>query len=160
MSKSAKRCEIMFRRVARKCLFHFLCDVSILCAGILRYVGAHLSLFTSSLVAAHFKTGMIAFLSSMPSCVSEYSTRGGISAKDSLMTNPSACSSFKVSDNVFGLIPFNSFISPLNLSFPRLPRALMIKSAHFLLMTSMTPLRGQKQRWRLSPCMSDYFPCT
>ena len=68
------------------------------------------------LVAAHFSRGIIALLSSAPSLVREYSTRGGISAKDSLLISPSACSSFNVSDNVFGLIPSNSFIRPLNLS--------------------------------------------
>lgn len=130
---------------ARSVFAIFYAFSSIRCARTPRYVEAHLSLFPCSLVAAHFKRGMIAFLSSIPSRVSEYSTRGGISAKDSLLINPSAWSSFSVSDKVFGLIPPNSSIKPLNLSLSRLPRALTIKSAHFLLMTSMTPSRGQKQ---------------
>ena len=88
---------------------------------------------------------MIAFLSSAPFSVSEYSTRGGISAKDSLLIICSVWRSLSVSDKVFGLMPLNSFIKSLNLKVPRLPRALTTKSVHFLLMTSMTPFMGQRQ---------------
>ena len=97
------------------------------------------------LFAVHSKSGIIDFLSSVPSFVSEYSTRGGISANDSRLIKPSACRSFSVSDRVFGLMPFNVSISLLNLSFLLLPMVLMISSAHFLLITSMIPLSGQMQ---------------
>ena len=97
------------------------------------------------LFAVHSKRGIIDFLSSTPSLVREYSTLGGISAKGSRLIKPSAWRSFSVPDRVFGLIPFNVSMSLLNLSFPLLPRVLMMSSAHFLLITSMMPLSGQRQ---------------
>ena len=97
------------------------------------------------LFAVHSKSGIIDFLSSAPSFVREYSTRGGISANDSRLIKPSAWSSFSVSDSVFGLIPLKVSMILLNRSFPQLPNALIIRSAHFLLIRSMTPLRGQRQ---------------
>ena len=108
------------------------------------------------LFAVHSKRGIIDFLSSVPSVVREYSTRGGISAKDSLVIKPSAWRSFSVSDRVFGLIPRSVSMSLLNLSFPLLPKVLMISSAHFLLITSMIPLSGQMQT-RLSSHMTFTF---
>ena len=97
------------------------------------------------LFAVHFKRGIIDFLSSVPSVVREYSTRGGISAKDSLVIKPSVWRPFSVSESVFGLMPFNVSMSLLNLSFPQLPNALMMRSVHFLLIMSMMPLSGQMQ---------------
>ena len=97
------------------------------------------------LFAVHSKSGIIDFLSSVPSFVREYSTRGGISAKDSRLIKPSAWRSFSVSDRVFGLMPFNVSMSLLNLNFPQLPMVLMMRSAHFLLIISMMPFSGQMQ---------------
>ena len=127
------------------CVFLFVFSV-IWCAGVPWHVEVHF-LSWCSLVAAHFIRGIIASPSSIPSCDREYSTRGGISAKDSLFMSFSVWSSFSVSERVFGLIPFNCFIRSLNRSVPWLRRALMIRSAHFLPIMSMIPLRGQKQRW-------------
>ena len=59
-------------------------------AGIPRYIGLHFSSQPLVRVAAHFRRGTIDFLSSTPSGVSEYSTRGGISGNDSLVIKPSA----------------------------------------------------------------------
>ena len=105
----------------------------------------HRLLSIPPLFAVHSKRGIIDFLRSTPSFVREYSTRGGISAKDSLLIKPSAWSSFSVSDRVLGLMPCRVCINLLNLSFPWLPNVLMIKSAHFLLIRSITPFRGQMQ---------------
>ena len=107
----------------------------------------HRSLFTCSLFAVHSRRGIIDFLSSTPSFVSEYSTLGGISAKDSRLIKPSVWSSFRVSDRVFGLMPFRVSIIWLNLSFPLLPKVLMISSAHFLLIMSIMPFSGHRQVW-------------
>ena len=118
---------------------------------------SHRSLSMLLLFAVHSKRGIIDFLSSMPSFVREYSTRGGISAKDSLVIRPSAWSSLSVSDRVFGLIPFNVSMILLNLSFLELPSALMIRSAHFLLIRSMMPLSGQMQVCSSVPHMGSTF---
>jgi len=93
------------------------------------------------------------FLSSFPSSVREYSTRGGISLKLSFFTKPSACRAFKVSDKVFGLMSPSSFIKLLNLSVPWFPRAFVIRRVHFLLITSIIPFRGQKQRCSVPFCL-------
>ncbi len=108
-------------------------------------------------VVIHFRRGRIAFLSSAPSFVREYSTRGGISAKDSRLISPSVCSSFSVSDRVFGLTLSRVFIKLVNRSFPLFPNALIIISAHFLLMMSMTPFTGQKQVLLCFSIMHSYF---
>jgi len=70
---------------------HFFNDAlfPIRCPGILQYALEHL-LLEFFLVAAHVNTGIIASLSRFPSPVNEYSTRGGISAKASLLINPSS----------------------------------------------------------------------
>ena len=70
--------------------FSFFKDAlfAIRCPGILQYVLEHL-FFEFFLVAAHVKIGIIASLSRFPSLVNEYSTRGGISANDSLLIKPS-----------------------------------------------------------------------
>jgi len=94
--------------------------------------------------AAQCSSGIIAFLSSSPSSVKEYSTLGGISANDSLLTIPSACSSLRVSASVFGLMFPSCCISALNLSFPWFPIALTMSRDHFLPMTSITPSRGHR----------------
>ena len=107
--------------------------------------------------AAHRISGIIAFPSSIPSSVSEYSTRGGISAKDCRVISFSACRSLSVSERVFGLMPPSSFMRSVNLSLPLLQSPLMIRSAHFLLMTSMTPSMGQKHRWLHCLGMFCYF---
>ena len=107
----------------------------------------HRSLFTCSLFAVHSRRGIIDFLRSTPSFVSEYSTRGGISANDSLWIRPSVWSSFRVSDRVFGLMPCRVSIIWLNLSFPLLPNVLIMSSAHFLLIMSIMPLSGHRQVW-------------
>lgn len=106
---------------------------------------AHRSLLNSLLFAVHSRRGIIDFLSLTLSLVSEYSTRGGISAKDSLFINPSVCRSFSISERVFGPIPFSVSIILLNLSFSQLPRMLMMRSVHFLLIMSMMSLMGQMQ---------------
>jgi len=87
---------------------------------------------------------MIAFHSPLPSSVREYSTRGGISAKDSRCTKPSFCSFFRVSETVFGLTICSCFMSSLNRALPQLPMTLIIKSAHFLPITSIMPSSGQE----------------
>ena len=106
---------------------------------------SHRSLFVLLLFAVHSKRGIIDFLSSAPSFVKEYSTRGGISAKASRLIKPSAWRFFSVSDRVFGLMPLNVSTSLLNLNFPQLPNALMMRSDHFLLIRSMMPFSGQMQ---------------
>ena len=105
----------------------------------------HRLLSMPPLFAVHSKRGIIDFLRSIPSFVREYSTRGGISAKDSRLIRRSAWSSFSVSDNDLGLMPCKVSISLLNLRVPQLPNALIIRSAHFLLIRSITPFRGQMQ---------------
>ena len=125
--------------------FFLVCRFVIRCAAVRLHGIVHF-LLRCSLIAAHLKRGTIAAASSMPSWDSEYSTRGGISAKLSLLIILSACSCFSVSERVFGLMPSNSFNKLLNRSFRRLQRTLMMKSAHFLLMMSMIPSIGQKQR--------------
>jgi len=50
---------------------------------------AHRVLSMVLLFAVHSRSGIIDFLSSVPSFVSAYSTRGGISAKDSRVIRPS-----------------------------------------------------------------------
>jgi hypothetical protein len=116
------------------------------------------------LFAVHSRSGIIDFLSSVPSFVREYSTRGGISAKDSRVIRPSFWRSFNVSESVFGLMPCRVSIILLNLSFPWLPNVLIIRSAHFLLITSIMPFRGQRHVWGFLGGMgftflgySDYF---
>jgi len=125
---------------------------------------AHRVLSMVLLFAVHSRSGIIDFLSSIPSFVREYSTRGGISAKDSRVISPSVCRSFSVSESVFGLMPCRVSIILLNLSFPWLPNVLIMRSAHFLLITSMMPFRGQRHVWGCLGGMwftffvySDYF---
>jgi hypothetical protein len=116
------------------------------CAAVRLHGNLHF-LLLRSLIAAHLSRGTMAAASSTPSCDNEYSTRGGISAKLSLLIILSVCSCFNVSESVFGLMPLNSFIRSLNRSFRRLQRTLMMKSAHFLLITSIIPSMGQRHRW-------------
>lgn len=61
--------------------------------------------------------------SSAPSPVRKYSTRGGVSAKDSRPTKPSLWSPFKVSESVLGQIPSKSERMSLNQSLPVPPIA-------------------------------------
>ena len=127
-------------------MFTYFVSFVIRCAGVPWHVEVHF-LLLGSLVAAHFIRGIIAFPSCIPSCDREYSTLGGISAKGSLFMSFSACSSFSVSERVFGLIPFSCFMRSLNRSVPWFRKALMTRSVHFLPMMSMIPLMGQKQSW-------------
>ena len=111
---------------------------------------SHRSLFRLSRSDAHRSRGTIAFRSSDPSSVKKYSTRGGISEKDSRPINRSSRSSFNVSDRVLGLIPSSSDIRSLNRSRPDTPSLLMIRSAHFFDMHVRMPPKAHTHRVSLS----------
>ena len=119
-------------------------DYLILWPGLSHF--SEMQLHPLSLSAAHLSNGIIASLSFSPSSDRWYSTRGGISENDSLINNCCSHNIFKVSERVFGLIPRKSFRMSLNLSLPRFPIVFIINNDHFLLIMSITPSSGQKQR--------------
>jgi thioredoxin 1 len=80
-----------------------------------------------------------------PSLVREYSTLGGISEYTSLLSSPSETSLSRVSVSVVGLIPDSWVMISLNRNFSLFPIRLRTNMDHFLAMTSIVPLRAQRQ---------------
>jgi len=99
---------------------------------------------------AHLIRGMIDSRNPIPSSVRKYSTRGGISEKDSRPTKCSSCSSRNVSESVFGLTPCSSDIRALNLIRPEVPSLLMMSRAHFLDIVVRIPPNAHTHRVSLS----------
>ena len=71
--------------------------------------------------SASLSKGRTAFLTFCPSGIKEYSTRGGLSAKDCLDTMLYLSSSRSLSDKVFWVMPSMRLIKSLNLKLPKLP---------------------------------------
>jgi len=105
----------------------------------------HRCLSTISRFSAHWIKGRTASQSCFPSSVREYSTRGGISGKDSRWMRFSIRRSFNTSARVLGLIPLSLCIMSLNRIFSWWPMMLMIRMAHFFAMILMIPSRGHRQ---------------